>query len=78
MAALRSTQPALRPSSSGAHQYISHVLFAHGTTLRLQSKQRWEHCTLLRGSFTQSNHEQALLESVTKCDVQEGLGRICD
>lgn len=69
---LPSTQPALRPSSSRAHQYVSQVLFAYGTTLSLQSKQRWEH------HAGQSNHSQALLEPVTKHDVQEGLGRICN
>ena len=75
---LPGTQPALRPSSIRAHQYGSQVLVAHGTTLRLQSKQRWEHHAGLKASFMQSNHEQAFLEPVTKHDVQEGLGRICN
>lgn len=74
---LLGTQPALRPSSSRAHRYGSQVFFAPGTTLKLQSKQRWEHHAGLRTSFTQSNPEQAYLEPVTKHDVQEGLGRIC-
>lgn len=71
-------QPVLRPSSSRAHQYIFQVWLAHGTMLRLQSKQRWEHCAGLRANLRQSTHKQALLEFVTKHDVQEGLIRICN
>jgi len=78
VSSLPGTQPALRPSSSRAHRCVSQVLFPHGTTLRLQSKQRWEHSAGPRASFMQSNHEQAFLEPVTKHDVQEGLGRICN
>lgn len=70
-------QPVLRPSSSRAHRYIFQVWFAHGTTLRLQSKQRWEHLCWGQ-TCMKSSHKHARLELVTKHDVQEGLIRICN
>lgn len=44
--------------------------------LRFQSKQRWEHCAGLWANFRQSTHKKALLELVTKHNVQESLIRI--
>lgn len=63
-------QQVLRPSSSRAHQHNFQIWFAHGTALRLQSEQRWEHLAGLRANFRQSSHNQALLELFTKHYVQ--------
>lgn len=73
---LPAIQQVLRPSSSRAHQYAFQVWFAHGTALRLQSKQRWEQRAGLRANFRQSSHKQALLELFTKHYVQ--VIRICN